>query len=29
MKMSSINRVITEHGDQTEEKNIEKEYTLG
>jgi hypothetical protein len=27
MKMSAINGVITVHGDQTEARNIEKEYT--
>ena len=29
MKMPAINGVITVHGDQTEARNIEKEYTLG
>jgi hypothetical protein len=29
MKMSAINGVITVYGDQTEAKNIEKEYTSG
>jgi hypothetical protein len=29
MKMPTINRVITVHGDQTEARNIEKEYTSG
>ena len=29
MKMPAINGVITVYGDQTEARNIEKEYTLG
>ena len=29
MKMPAINGVITVHGDQTEARNIEKEYTQG
>jgi nicotinic acid phosphoribosyltransferase len=29
MKMPAINRVITVHGDQTEARNIKKEYTPG
>ena len=29
MKMPAINGVITVHGDQTEARNIKKEYTLG
>ena len=29
MKMPAINGVITLYGDQTEARNIEKEYTLG
>ena len=29
MKMLAINGVIIVHGDQTEARNIEKEYTLG
>ena len=29
IKMPAINGVITVHGDQTEARNIEKEYTLG
>ena len=29
MKMLAINGVITVHGDQTEARNIKKEYTTG